>query len=45
MKIDGIIWLRDVVDKLALIYKWTKEILILSARAMAIKERKQYDKR
>jgi hypothetical protein len=44
MKIDGIIWLRDVVDKLALIYKRTKEILILSAREMARKERRQYDK-
>jgi len=94
MKIEGIIWLRDVVDKLALkhhvetheveevlsgkpkfrfvekgeregedvylalgqtsagrylsvlfIYKKTKEILILSARDMARKERRQYDKK
>jgi uncharacterized DUF497 family protein len=44
MKIDGIIWLRDVVDKLALIYKRTKEILIFSAREMARKERREYDK-
>jgi len=45
MKIEGIIWLRDVVDKLALIYKKAKEILILSARDMARKERRQYDKK
>ena len=94
MKIEGIIWLRDVVDKLALkhhvgtheveeafsdktkfrfvekgeregedvylalgrtsagrylsvlfIYKKTKEILILSARDMARKEKRQYDKK
>ncbi len=94
MKIEGIIWLRDIVDKLALkhhvgtqeveealsdkpkfrlvekgeregegvylalgrtsagryltvlfIYKKTKEILILSARDMARKERRQYDKK
>jgi uncharacterized DUF497 family protein len=94
MKIEGILWLRDVVDKLALkhhvetreieevlsgkpkfrfiekgeregedvylalgqtsagrylsvlfIYKKTKEILILSARDMARKERRQYDKK
>jgi hypothetical protein len=94
MNIDGIIWLRDVVDKLAFkhhvepeeveealnnkpkirfvekgkrkgedvylalgqtdtgrylavlfIYKKTKELLILSARDMAKKERKQYGKK
>jgi len=94
MKIEGIIWLRNVVDKLAskhhvetyeveqtlsnkpkirfvergerrgedvymalgqtnggrylailFIYKRTKEILILSARDMATKERKQYGKK
>jgi len=43
MKIEGIVWLRDVVAKLALkhhvIYKKTKEVLILSARVMARKER------
>lgn len=94
MKIDGVIWLRDIVDKLAwkhqvdteeveevlnnqpkirfvkqgerkgedvymalgqtyagrylavlFIYKKTKEALILSARDMANKERKQYGKK
>lgn len=94
MKLEGIIWLRDVVDKLLLkhhvdteeveqmlsgksrfrfvekgkqededvyaalgqtdagrylavlfIYKKTKEALILSARDMAKKERRQYDKK
>ncbi len=94
MKIEGIIWLRDIVDKLALkhrvetyeveeifngrpkfrfvqkgrrkgedvylalgrteagrylsalfIYKQTKEALILSARDMARKERRQYGKK
>lgn len=94
MKIDGLIWLRDIVDKLAwkhrvdpeeveealnnqpkirfvekgerqaedvylalgqtdagrylavlFIYKKTKEALILSARDMANKERKQYGKK
>jgi len=94
MRIEGIIWLRDVVDKLALkhhvetheveevlsgkpkfrlvekgeregedvylalgqtnagrylsvllIYKKTKEALILSAREMARKERRQYGKK
>ncbi|MBC8178239.1 MAG: BrnT family toxin [Deltaproteobacteria bacterium] len=94
MKIEGIIWLRDVVDKLwykhhveieeveevlcgkpkyrfvekgdrkgenvylalgrtvagrylcvLFIYKVTKEALILSARSMAKKERKQYEKK
>jgi len=94
MKIDGLIWLRDIVDKLAwkhqvdpeeveevlnnqpkirfvekgerkgedvymalgqtdagrylavlFIYKKTKEALILSARNMADKERKQYGKK
>lgn len=94
MRIEGIVWLRDVVDKLAFkhhveireveevlsskpnfrfvekgkregedvylalgqtmagrylsvlfIYKRTKEALILSARSMARKERKQYDKK
>ena len=94
MKIEGIIWLREIVDKLALkhhvepheveevfdnqpkvrfvekgerkdenvylalgqtdagrylaalfIYKKTKEALILSAREMANKERKQYGKK
>ena len=94
MKIDGIIWLRDIVDKLAwkhqvdpeeveevlnnrpkirfvekgeradedvymalgqtdagrylailFIYKKTKDALILSARDMANKERKQYGKK
>jgi uncharacterized DUF497 family protein len=94
MKIAGVIWLRDIVDKLALkhhvepyeveealdnkakirfvekgerkgedvyialgqsdagrylailfIYKKTKEVLILSARDMADKERKQYGKK
>lgn len=94
MKIDGIIWLREIVDKLAwkhgvdpdevedvldnqpkirfaqrgeqkgedvylalgqtysgrylavfFIYKKTKEALILSARDMADKERKQYGKK
>lgn len=94
MKLEGIIWLRDVVDKLLLkhhvdteeveqmlsrkskfrfvekgkkededvymalgqtnegrylavlfLYKKTKEALILSARDMAKKERKQYDKK
>ncbi|MCU0288100.1 MAG: BrnT family toxin [Acidobacteria bacterium] len=94
MKLEGIIWLRDVVDKLLLkhhvdieeveemlsskskfrfvekgkiededvymalgqtnggrylavlfIYKKTNEALILSARDMAKKERKQYDKK
>lgn len=94
MKIDGLIWLRDIVDKLAwkhqvdpeeveealnnhpqirfvekgerkgedvymalgqtdagrylavlFIYKKTKEALILSARDMANKERRQYGKK
>ncbi len=94
MKIEGIIWLRDIVDKLwykhhvdleeveevlsakpkyrfvekgarkgenvylalgrtlagrylsvLFIYKETKEALILSARSMAKKERKQYEKK
>ena len=94
MKIEGIIWLRDVVDKLGykhhvgiheveevlrnkpkyrfvekgnrkgenvylalgrtsagrylsvlFIYKVTKEALILSARSMAKKERRQYEKK
>jgi len=94
MKIEGIIWLRDVVDKLGFkhhveideveevlcnkpkfrfvekgnrkgenvylalgqtiagrylsvlfIYKLTKEALILSARSMAKKERRQYEKK
>ena len=94
MKIDGVIWLRDIVDKLAwkhqvdpeeveealnnrpkirfvekgerddedvymalgqtdagrylailFIHKKTKEALILSARDMATKERKQYGKK
>lgn len=94
MKIDGIIWLRDIADKLEIkhnvtmeeveetlnnkpkfrfvekgerkgedvymalgrtdagrylsilfIYKKTKEVLILSARDMAEKERKQYGKK
>ncbi len=94
MKIEGIIWIRDIVDKLALkhhvetheieeilsdkpkfrfvekgkregeavyialgqtttgrylsvlfIYKKTKEVLILSARNMAKKERRQYVKK
>lgn len=94
MKIDGVIWLRDIVDKLAwkhqvdqdeveevldnqpkirfakkgerkdedvymalgqtyagryltvlFIYKKTKEALILSARDMSNKERKQYGKK
>jgi uncharacterized protein len=94
MKIDGVIWLRDIVDKLArkhevdpeeveealnnrprirfvekgerkgedvymalgqtdagrylvvlFVYKKTKEALILSARDMASKERKQYGKK
>jgi uncharacterized DUF497 family protein len=94
MKIDGVIWLRDIVDKLAwkhsvdtfeveevlnsepkirfvqkgerkgedvylalgqtyvgrylavfFVYKKTKEALILSARDMADKERKQYGKK
>jgi len=94
MKIEGIVWLRDVVDKLwvkhhveieeveevlfgkpkyrfvekgdrkgenvylalgptvagrylsvLFIYKVTKEVLILSARSMAKKERKQYEKK
>jgi len=94
MKIDGIIWLREIADKLELkhnvtmeeveetlnnnpefrflekgkrkgedvymalgrtdagrylsilfIYKKTKEVLILSARDMAKKERKQYGKK
>ncbi len=94
MKIEGVIWLGDIVDKLAVkhhveqheveqvlnnkprirfiekgerkdenvyialgqtnvgryltilfIYKMTKEALILSARNMAPKERKQYDKK
>jgi len=94
MRIKGIIWLRDIVDKLAVkhhvelheveqilnnkprirfiekgeredenvymalgqtdagryltilfIYKMTKEVLILSARDMAPKERKQYGKK
>ncbi len=94
MKIEGVVWLRDVVDKLAFkhrvetdeveqvlngrpkfrfvekgerkdedvyialgqtntgrylsvlfIYKKTKEALILSARDMAKKERKQYEKK
>ena len=94
MKIDGIVWLREIVDKLAwkhavdpdeveevldnqpkirfaqrgeqkgedvylalgqtysgrylavfFIYKKTKEALILSARDMADKERKQYGKK
>jgi len=94
MKIEGVVWLRDIVDKLAfkhrvetdeveqvlngrpkfrfvekgerkdedvyvafgqtntgrylsvlLIYKKTKEALILSARDMAKKERKQYEKK
>ncbi|MBW1851956.1 MAG: BrnT family toxin [Deltaproteobacteria bacterium] len=94
MKIEGIIWLRDVVDKLGFkhhveideveevlcnkpkfrfvekgkrkgenvylalgqtiagrylsvlfIYKLTKEALILSARGMAKKERRQYEKK
>ncbi len=94
MKIDGVIWLRDIVDKLAwkhgvdtfevkemlengpkirfvqkgerkgedvylalgqtyagrylavfFVYKKTKEALILSARDMANKERKQYGKK
>ena len=94
MKIEGVVWLRDIVDKLAFkhrvetdeveqvlngrpkfrfvekgerkdedvyialgqtntgrylsvlfIYKKTKEALILSARDMAKKERKQYEKK
>ena len=94
MRIEGVIWLRDIVDKLAVkhhvepheveqvlnnkprirfiekgeckdenvymalgqtdvgryltilfIYKMTKEALILSARDMAPKERKQYGKK
>jgi len=94
MRIEGIIWLRDIVDKLAVkhhvelheveqvlnnkprirfiekgerkgenvhmalgqtdagryltilfIHKMTKEVLILSARDMAPKERKQYGKK
>jgi uncharacterized protein len=94
MKVDGLIWLRDIVDKLAwkhqvdpaeveemlnnhpkirfvekgerkdedvymalgqtdagrylavlFLYKKTKEALILSARDMAVKERKQYGKK
>ncbi len=49
MKIDGLIWLRDIVDKLAWKHQVdpeeVEEALILSARDMANKERKQYGKK
>ncbi len=55
MKIGGIIWLRNIVDKLAFKHhvetheveevKKTREALILSARDMADKERKRYGKK
>lgn len=48
MRIEGIIWLRDVEDKLALKHKVdtheVEEALILSARDMARKERRLYGK-
>ena len=43
MRITGIIWLREVVDKLA--YKATQEALIVSAREMTRKEKRAYAKK
>lgn len=49
MKIKGTVWLRQVVDKLILKHNVTpyevEEALILSARDMARKERKQYERK